>query len=420
MYPLQTIEIPGEPKDPDWIKQLKKEVLKSEQKTLNNEKNFIFNFDPEYGYPVMEEKVKELSTEWTVLQLCKGYNPELTFSTFQQILNYNTGIYISLIRYPRWEINNFKPICIKLKSLEDENIYLKMTEARDKIQPTYVNKYAYHENILKMEEEFKQVINLLKKMIGPWICLFHGQHEENVDSKIFSLVDKFCKTHGFIGREIVLISLLARQISILTSEDIKQGAEFISPETININLITSFLIKLKSTEKIISEKKLPVILIIDEYLDYFPWEMIVPSQETTRFGSLQLLIHLNSIYKDSIKNGYLEKKISVANCIINPESNLPNCEKRMTGFFKEIFPNWNIVAGRKPESNELSSILKISDLFSYMGHGSGLHLLAGDKISELRVPGIVFLFGCSSVALSGMGWNREMTGCHNYYHLGLW
>lgn len=423
MHDLKTTdEIPEESNDPDWLKQLKKEVLKSERKQLNTnqEKSFIFNFDPEYGYPVMEEKIKELSNEWTVLQLCKGYNPESTFSTFQQILNYNTGIYISLIRYPRWELNNFKPICIKLKPFEDENIYLKMSQARDQIYPLNVDKYIFHKNVLKVDEDFKQIINLMKKTIGPWICLFHGNHEENIDSKIFSLVDKFCRTNGFIGREIVLISLLARQISILTREDIKQGAEFISSDQTKNNLITLFLIKLKSTEKIILNKKLPVILIIDEYLDYFPWEMIVPSQETTRFGSLQLLIHLNSIYKDSIKNGYLEKKISVANCIINPESNLPDCEKRMTGFFKEIFPSWNIVAGKKLESSELCSILNKSDLYTYMGHGSGLQLLTGDKISELRIPGIIFLFGCSSVALCGKGLNREMSGSHNYYHLALW
>lgn len=418
---IQVSDIPRDRKDPDWMKQLKEEVLKYERKQSKTpEKGFIFNFDPEYAYPVMEEKIKELPDEWTVLQLCKGYNPESSFSTFQQILNYDTSMYISLIRYPRWEINNYKPICIKLETLKDENIYLKMSEARDKIYPSITDKIAHHECLLKMEDEFRQVINLMKKIIGPWICLFHGKQDENLDSKVFTLVDKFCKLHGFTGRQNVLISLLARQISILTSTDLQKGAEFISSDQIKINLITSFLIKLKSTEKIISFKKLPVILIIDQYLDYFPWEMIVPSQETTRFGSLQFLIHITSVYKDSIKNGYLEKKINVVNCVINPEKNLPDCEKRMNGFFKEIFPNWNIVAGRQPESKELCSILNNSDLYTYMGHGSGIQLLAGDKISELRIPGIVFLFGCSSVALWSMGLNREMTGSHLYYHIGLW
>lgn len=407
--------------NPEWITQLQNIVLNHEQKLEKNpQKKNIFYFDPEYGLPVMEEKIKELPNEWTVLQLCKGYNPDISFSNFQQIFNYNADIYISLIRYPRWEKNNFKPICIELKIPTNENIYSTMSKIRDNIYPSIMDKVLHHEGLIRIEEQFKKLIKTLKQILGPWICLFHGQHDEKLDTKIFSLVDIFCKIQRLSDRENVLISLMARKIHLLTSEDIKQGAEFISSDIKKIKLITLFLIDLKSTEKTIPNKTLPVVLIIDEYLDLFPWEMIVPSQETTRFGSLQFLIHLTEVYKDSIRNGYLEKRASVANAVINPESNLADCEKRMTGFFKEVLPDWNIIAGRQPESSEFCSILNKSDFYAYMGHGSGLQLLKGNKIAELRISGIVFLFGCSSVALNSNGFCNEMSGCHNYYHLALW
>lgn len=65
------------------------------------------------------------------------------------------------------------------------------------------------------------------------------------------------------------------------------------------------------------------------------------------------------------------------------------------------------------------NLLKNIRFFRFTGHGHGLQLLSGSKVSEMEINAVVFLFGCDSVRLTSTGLHAEMTGSHLYYHRAL-
>lgn len=90
------------------------------------------------------KNIHKYPVEWTIIQLCKEYNSLASCLTHDELFETNSAIYLSLIKYPQWELNGKAPICIKIESqLENNsNIYRDMVDIVkniDKLQNTTDN-----------------------------------------------------------------------------------------------------------------------------------------------------------------------------------------------------------------------------------------------------------------------------------------
>lgn len=392
----------------------------------------------------VQEICSALPQEWTIIQLCKEQRDDSTYSLFRQIFAADAPIYLSILKHPRSkEYPN--PICFRLAADNQVELFKKFSTITSSFSelasvPTVIGPRSQQElegfwaGMAMLENRLADAIAELKAFIGPWFTLLCGNVKplyKDKQQKIFKAVDKFCDSKNIdCEQQRVLLSLLVQQRHLLTDEHIKQassalvamatatGEDDIDEEE---NLTTSlviyeFLQKLQSDDEI---EFGPCILILDERIDHFYWEVLNPRQELCRMSSFDILIRLYERYKAKIKNGYLMMDVENGRCVVNPDSNLPNTEERMKSFFNYWLPNWKCTYNVVPKMEDFVKIFDEADCYVYCGHGSGLQYLNGRKISKLNMKCIVFLFGCDSVRLRSHGLHSEMAGSHLYYHAAL-
>ncbi|XP_055910933.1 separin [Eupeodes corollae] len=399
----------------------------------------------------VEEICASLPQEWTVIQLCKEQREETTYSMFREILASDAPIYLSILKHPRSK-EYPKPICLLLTGDNQEELFKKFSvltasfteystlpagSAGPKTTQELENYWA---GMAVLESRVADAIAELKTFMGPWISLLCGNVKTRFVQKqqnIFKKVDKFCDSNDIeCQQQRVLLSLLAQQRHLLTDEHIKQASTALAMEgdddgngngsasegdgeeetPTTSRLIYEFLMKLPSEDEIAFG---PCILILDERIDHFYWEVLNPWQELCRMSSFHILVRLYERYKSKIKNGYLMVDVENGRCVVNPDSNLPNMEERMKSFFNYWLPNWKCTYNVVPKMEDYMKLFEEADCYVYCGHGSGLQYLNGRKISKFQMKCIVFLFGCDSVRLRSQGLHSEMIGSHLFYHAAL-
>jgi hypothetical protein len=166
------------------------------------------------------------------------------------------------------------------------------------------------------------------------------------------------------------------------------------------------------------QKKHPLILIIDDSLDCFPWEMmdILVDVSVSRLPSLHLAYALFQEHKATIQNGFkIVQNPENGMYIVNPDLDLRNMQNRITSFYEYWLPNWQGVAGSKPTEEQFEKMLVSGDIFSYHGHGSGSHFFPLYKVERIRINAIVLLFGCGSTQLNIIGPQTEMFSTYQMY-----
>ncbi|EEB10987.1 conserved hypothetical protein [Pediculus humanus corporis] len=142
----------------------------------------------------------------------------------------------------------------------------------------------------------------------------------------------------------------------------------------------------------------PVILILDNEFENIPWEMLTPLvfQPVCRISSFHLLYALYKYHQPHIKNGYRLAEMDSVYSLINPGKDLESCEKQMKEFLKKRLPWADKEIGIVPDPKELVTKIKNYSLYLYCGHGSGTQYLKTKDLKKTYVKGLVLLFGCSS------------------------
>lgn len=426
----------------DYVEKLRREV--SYQSGVEAPVYNCPNFDDINKYlerEITSPCLYDFPKEWTVIQLCKNFNPVALSSKYEDLVNYNTGISMTIFKHSA--IKEMLMLEIKKQSHSTENIFEKVQKLNGKITESLnyrkmpkdteaersESTQKYWKAYKDIDTYIQDMLNLLKSFIGPWVCALTGAFKNRksieTENEISKKVQEFLKTRNFNSHQEKLIALVARRTDLLSNELIFLAITYVLRDKpnlgyndIELNNLYDFLTWIKQEFVYDDASTHPCILIVDELLDQMPLEMINTQQEFTRMCSFANLKRLFERYRDSMENGYI--KCPTVNCqaIVNPDGSLAAMENRMKNFFNYWLPSWKLTCNQKSSTEEFSDTLSQSDIVVYCGHGSGLQMSCIDNVYNLKTKAVVFIFGCGSVALSSSGLNSELTGSHIYYHAG--
>ncbi|XP_059610125.1 uncharacterized protein LOC132257292 [Phlebotomus argentipes] len=368
-------------------------------------------------------KCRDLPEEWIVLQLCKNFDPNAAHSLQSEIISSNQGIFLTLLKYPRADLNNHEPLCVYLPPFAQENLYKMVNditqEHRNLLSNPGVDREIYWSNLRKLDEKYLRMIDLVINWIGPWIVLFQGRSKSSDNAwemEIFANVDLLAAQKKLSNRQRILLSIISCSLDLLSPDDVEIAAKDIARDEKECKIIKKFLNDNNFPAPANESARFPTIIIVDELLDQFPWELMLPSNEMSRVSSLHILLRLFEKYQKKIKNGYLHLDIKKGSTMINPESDLPKMEQRVTKFLNYWLPEWKQIVGEIPKSEEFRKILESADIFLFCGHGNALKYIKPEDLIKDTLNCVVMLFGCDSVKLKADGFCSEMTAVHLYYH----
>ncbi|XPS94157.1 Separase [Ascochyta lentis] len=163
------------------------------------------------------------------------------------------------------------------------------------------------------------------------------------------------------------------------------------------------------------------ILMLDNDLHGFPWESLpcLEKLSVSRLPSLaalreRLLTLHPSAVEDAAPGHYITASAG-GTSILNPGGDLANTSKTLQPVLNSLQGEWTHIHSRAPTEAEFSTALGTQDLLLYFGHGSGAQFVRQKSVRRLypgkqdhggaMKPGCAtaFLFGCSSVHLTGNG-----------------
>ncbi|CAG9532722.1 unnamed protein product [Cercopithifilaria johnstoni] len=144
-----------------------------------------------------------------------------------------------------------------------------------------------------------------------------------------------------------------------------------------------------------------VLLCVSPELASFPFELL-PVMEShkriCRISSFHMFEELLCLSKKIPKT--VDGKNSFY--VLDPGGDLTDTQKRLS---KELekYTSWKGTVGAAPKPEELRNSLETSDLFFYMGHGSGGRYFGRSTVLRSNIRAVSLLMGCSSVRITYEG-----------------
>ncbi|CAB3256831.1 unnamed protein product [Arctia plantaginis] len=308
-----------------------------------------------------------------------------------------------------------KPLFTELYSLLDEN-YQTIDNAQ------FLNNKRLVQNYWSRREDIdlrmKSVINVMdKEWLGGFSCLLTGKLVDScLRERIIKLVDNTISDWGLMRltqKQKILLCNLTECCPVLQSQQIKSCIrriltecgntedvrQIFNSECGNCNKEFRFLNELclkclsKCFEKIHhfslvdgirafsqlamlvkdndewaalkKAKRHPVILIVDDMLDTFPWETlpVLNHHPVSRLENIHFLYYLYKIHEKDVKDGYFTTKCEIGRYVINPEKNLDRMEKRMTSFVKYWCDTWSGHIGEPPPPTDFIKYISDAHVF---------------------------------------------------------
>ncbi|CAG9559334.1 unnamed protein product [Danaus chrysippus] len=426
--------------------------------------------------------LKELPKEWTIIQLTAPYNPNENLKPLTDYRTEITSMYITVLSNKYCDSpltievpanvtkEGEKPLFEELYSLLEEN-YRTIDNAQ------YLNNKNLVQNYWSKREDIdlrmKSIVNVMdKEWLGGFSSLLTGRLlDDQKHDRIVSLVNKAINDWGFVrltAKQKMLLYNLIESSALLPSQQIKSCIRKILTEHGNtddirktlridcdncssefrlaselclkclshcfkaihhfrlvdgIKAFSQVATQVKEDNEWASLKKAnrqPVILIVDEMLDTFPWETlpILNQHPVTRIENIHFLYSLYKTHENKIINGYYTTSTNVGRYIINPEKNLERMELRMKSFVKYWCKSWTGHAGEKPTAEEYLKCLTEAEVFLYCGHGDGRQLASSSsQIESASCGAVCILSGCGSLRLVREGSRTPATAAHHHLRL---
>lgn len=393
----------------------------------------------------MLRRCRQLPTTWTVLQLCKRYNPRQAIQTAAERFGCPLPLHLTVLAGARGDL------------LDDSDAPLRVTippnsGAEDDAAAATANFFqlAYDTSQEINSEQRRRTASAasnlegfcsrLRRFLGPWLALFCGrarsQRAQRIDTLAFRAVDRHCTSVAlrFSRRQLVLASLLARAVSLLDRDALLAGAQHIATtEEQYAALVAVFLHHVPVAVATVAGggggvveagDYHPTVLIVDELVDFVYWEMAVPQLQQTRISSLALLFRLADQYagrlrRDGAGAGVLPVPVHRGLVLSNPDNTLAGSGQRMQLLFDRLRPQYRTICGRAPQADEMQAALAAADVYVYAGHGNGLQFVGGRELADTELHAVAFLYGCESVALKAVGGQSEPVGAHLYLQYAL-
>ncbi|XP_026740569.1 separin-like [Trichoplusia ni] len=438
-------------------------------------------FSKENNVDNFQKILKEFPKEWTVVQLTVPYNPNENLKPLNEYRTDVTSLFLCTYTNDYQDDSVIPPITVhipanitkegekplftELYSLLDEN-YKTIDNAQ------FLNNKRLVQNYWSRREDIdlrmKSVINVMdKEWLGGWGCLLTGKLiDKTLKEKVIKLVDTTISDWGFIRltqKQRVLLYNLIESCPVLQSQQIKTCIRRILTEYGNsedvrqvlnpecgsctkefkflnelclkclsksfeklhhfslvdgIRAFSQAVMQIKDNDELKKAKRHPVILIVDEMLDTFPWETlpILNQHPVSRMENIHFLYYLYKIHEKKICDGYFNAKCDVGRYVINPEKNLDRMENRMTSFVQYWCPAWSGHVGELPSPNDFISHLTQADIFLYCGHGDGCQLGAGG-VERARGGALCVLAGCGSVREAAPAPRAPPAAAHHMLHI---
>ena len=158
-------------------------------------------------------------------------------------------------------------------------------------------------------------------------------------------------------------------------------------------------------------ERLPVILLLSSQLQQLPLESmpILSSVPVTRMPSYLFLLHHLTHHPSSHKPPALPS-LSSHSFILNPSCDLPRTEATFTALLPALGLTRGLT-GVHPSPSTFLSSLSSSDVFLYLGHGSGDQYVPVNVVERCASPPrVALLMGCSSGRLKGVSVEYEGWG----------
>lgn len=374
------------------------------------------------------DRCSELPDEWTVVQLTKQFDPLSSVKSSSEILETDSQIYLTLLTYPYMHLNNNQPLTIRLETNKMEGMFQKNARICHMIKAAMklTDIPQYTKSLAEVDKTIVEILDQMLVMLGPYLVLFLGHFKapemRKAEALLLGTVKRFFVQEKLTDtRDLVLTFLIARGIDLLNYEDLDAYAIGFSKDSQLAKRLTDFLYDLKGSSSIsYKSPSYPTILIVDELLDSFYWEMLLPEKELCRCSALHILLEISRRYRSKIEGGYLQMDIKRGTALINLGDDLPVMQKRISSFYDYWKPSWKQYVKVTPSAEEIKEILEKSDVIVYSGHGSGQQFVNPETIQQLDANSLVFLFGCESVKLVSYGQRSERIGIHLFYHYILW
>ncbi|XP_056637948.1 uncharacterized protein LOC130446007 [Diorhabda sublineata] len=414
---------------------------KSNQLELSKERLTIkcSTYPKEKKIQEMLNQIDEFPKEWTVVQLTPQYNPMEIWNEDPDVY-YTNAINISMFTSkkpflvtcgaPRDPVNGDGiELCNEIISILKVNKEV-LTSHSKKMFSNYKEKNDYMHKVQGVEDRLKLLIKDMQKMwLKEWRCLLTGKYcDEKIESQIRDDVINSLKSElpelNITQKIETILCCVVKNYLHLKLNEVKNIVQFCFPEIkdkIKIRTIVKVIRGIGQNVFIENEKakRHPVILILHDSLDCFPWEMldVLEDHPACRLPSLHFLYCLFKEHENDIVDGYkLVKDYNKGAYVVNPTMDLKNMETRMMSFFNYWTPNWIGSSGYQPSKDEFFELLTSCDIFSYNGHGSGSHYLPMDKFQKSHVKAVVMLFGCGSTKIVRTDPQADMFG-HYYMYL---
>ncbi|PNF34281.1 hypothetical protein B7P43_G16723 [Cryptotermes secundus] len=393
------------------------------------------------GVPAMLERLYKLPEEWSLVQLTFAYDPSWRFAFSTHPFKRLNPPALHITRFECGKhARKHPPYCVtipikqKFRTLEAE-LRTIVDDHQNHLNWGRLTSEQYYrlKGILDMRMK-NVVMRLQNDWLGHWISLLIGhytepQNEERVTSFVDQLLEQYVEggdvslhktKHTVTTRSRRKMYFLAKASAFLLEWQLRRGvADCLEIPIAATKDIARQLSKLHDAVQLQTARRHPVILILDEELELFPWEMlnILQDHPVCRVPNLHMLYALYKAHERNISRGRFEVDASSGYYIVNPEQNLPRNEKRLRPFLTSRAPSWNGTFGVAPSSEQFRDVLQNYNIFIYAGHGSGSQFLQGDEIQKLNVQAVTFLFGCSSVTSKDLGGRIEPAGMWHFYHI---
>ncbi|XP_066594805.1 uncharacterized protein Sse [Prorops nasuta] len=375
----------------------------------------------------------ELPTEWYIIQITQQYESPLESISKKSMPECMHPIHITML--PTGTKTTLEPFCITLPKPEmDTNydicseIHTLLDSNKSYLESAFFNSHLYLMMREKQNNKMKTAVDALELVwLREWRVLLMADPIEQLDlvNNIHEMIEKLILDNNLSKTLSNCTKWLLKKIAVgscfLKREEIALAVKQVLPtfEKLADQIILSIYGQTQLILNLRTVKRLTLVLIIDERIDFIPFEAmeIINQHPVTRFPSLHIAYALFKEHKATMSGGckVIKLKHNMGTSIVNAASNLPKMEKRMKLFLDYWLPDWTSLYSEEPDRKFFEDALVNKEILLYCGHGNGIQYLPGQEIEKLRVKAIVFLFGCSSVKLLNVGGRFPPHGISDQY-----
>lgn len=374
-------------------------------------------------YDGLVKRLKEMPKEWTLIQINLPFIAKEKWS-YRRKNDFHAFSEFHIIKYQCGE--SFTQPCHVLIS-QEEQLQSVLNSMKD-VEIGHGTNDAGSQLKQKREQACVTIEAVVEKLstvwFKQWICLLSGklvnqELDQSIVNKLNEVYDKYDSSRRQLSEQSRhLLYQIASGCCYVSNEQIKDMVKYIVKKSSSV-LCTRLISKIQYIRRhypeLETDKRYPVILMLDQKLEILPWEMVFTLRDhaVCRVPSVHFLHALYKKEERYVVNGnrVIKLKDQSGYYLINPDRSLNKTERLMTSFISKRLPNWKGITKRPPTDEEYRDAITKHDIFLYCGHGNGItYFKMQDGVFNFNIRAMSLLYGCSSVKSIDNGGRLSFTG----------